>query len=131
MPGAFSFLDDLFVKTGTAPLVTLFAVAASITGATAAERLCRPPAPPNGISLAARLNPDVDEQQQYQRAVRASYEALLAAGAPEKLACAAALNPEVTSLSRADLFRPQTSVAVGSRAGLVPNLIITLSASPL
>jgi hypothetical protein len=35
------------------------------------------------------------EQQQRHRAVRATYDALLAAGAPEKLACAAALNPEV------------------------------------
>jgi hypothetical protein len=40
------------------------------------------------------LNPEVYEQQQ-QKAARATYEALLAAGAPEKLACAAALNPQL------------------------------------
>jgi len=35
------------------------------------------------------------EQQQRLRAQRATYEALLAAGAPEPTACAAALNPQV------------------------------------
>ena len=35
------------------------------------------------------------EEQQRQRAARATYDALLAAGAPESLACAAALNPQV------------------------------------
>ena len=43
----------------------------------------------------ARMDPTVYEQQQQQKAARATYEALLAAGAPEQLACAAALNPQV------------------------------------
>ena len=42
----------------------------------------------------ARMDPAAYEQQQ-QKAARATYEALLAAGAPEQLACAAALNPQV------------------------------------
>lgn len=46
-------------------------------------------------SLAAGLSPDAYEAQRRQQAARATYDALLAAGAPELLACAAALNPEV------------------------------------
>lgn len=46
-------------------------------------------------SLSARLSPEIYEQQQRGIAERATYEALLAAGAPETLACAAALNPQV------------------------------------
>jgi hypothetical protein len=41
------------------------------------------------------MDPAAYEQQQQQKAARATYEALLAAGAPEQLACAAALNPQV------------------------------------
>jgi hypothetical protein len=50
---------------------------------------------PRGHSLASRLSPDIHEQEQHGIAARATYEALLAAGAPETLACAAALNPQV------------------------------------
>jgi hypothetical protein len=45
--------------------------------------------------VAAGMNPELREQQQRGIAARATYEALLAAGAPETLACAAALNPQV------------------------------------
>jgi hypothetical protein len=45
--------------------------------------------------LSAALSPEIYEQRQRQRAARATYEALLAAGAPERLSCAAALNPDV------------------------------------
>jgi len=43
----------------------------------------------------AAISPEAYEQQQRQQAARATYEALLAARAPEPLACAAALNPQV------------------------------------
>ena len=44
---------------------------------------------------AARMDSTVYEQRRREREQRATYEALLAAGAPEQLACAAALNPQV------------------------------------
>ena len=47
------------------------------------------------VGAGASLNPEAHEQQQRGIAARATYEALLAAGAPEPLACAAALNPQV------------------------------------
>jgi hypothetical protein len=51
------------------------------------------------------MDPTVYEQQQQQKAARATYEALLAAGAPEQLACAAA-QPASFSGSRAYLSEP-------------------------
>jgi hypothetical protein len=50
---------------------------------------------PHGHSLASRLSSELHEQEQRGLAARATYEALLAAGAPETLVCAAALNPQV------------------------------------
>jgi hypothetical protein len=41
------------------------------------------------------ISPALHEQRQRERPERAIYEALLAAGAPDSLACAAALNPEL------------------------------------
>lgn len=83
------------MKNGIALLIALIAVAAGATVFASADGPCPPPAPPNRASLAARLSPEVYEQQQHQRAARATYDALLAAGAAETLACAAALNPDV------------------------------------
>jgi hypothetical protein len=45
--------------------------------------------------LGASLSPEAYEAQRRLRAAGATYEALLAAGAPEPLACAATLNPQV------------------------------------
>jgi hypothetical protein len=45
--------------------------------------------------LAEAASPELHEQRQRERGQRATYEALLAAGAPEQLACAAALNPQL------------------------------------
>jgi hypothetical protein len=61
------------------------------------------PQPNNPISALGRLlgaiaedsSPTIHEQRQREREQRATYEALLAAGAPEPTACAAALNPQV------------------------------------
>jgi hypothetical protein len=54
------------------------------------------PIPPNNSGmLSERLSPARHEQRQREREQRATYEALLAADAPEKVACAAALNPQV------------------------------------
>jgi hypothetical protein len=50
---------------------------------------------PRGHSLASRLSSETYEQEQRGIAARATYVALLAAGAPETLTCAAALNPQV------------------------------------
>ena len=47
------------------------------------------------VGVGAGLNPEAHQQEQRGIAARATYEALLAAGAPETLACAAALNPQV------------------------------------
>jgi hypothetical protein len=47
------------------------------------------------VGAGAAINPEIYEQQRRGIAARATYEALLAAGAPETLACAAALNPQV------------------------------------
>jgi hypothetical protein len=57
-------------------------------------------------SLSARMDPAVYEQRQRERAARATYEALLAAGAPETLACAAALNPQVFQTVAPMYLRP-------------------------
>jgi hypothetical protein len=46
-------------------------------------------------AMAEGASPAIHEQRQREREQRATYEALLAAGAPEQLACAAALNPQV------------------------------------
>jgi hypothetical protein len=46
-------------------------------------------------NAAATSNPQYYEQLQRERTARATYVALLASGAPETLACAAALNPQV------------------------------------
>jgi hypothetical protein len=76
----------------------------SLTGAASAASACASLPPPDksadilGQALKnfqAGLNPEAYEQQQRLRAARATYDALLAAGAPETLACAAALNPDV------------------------------------
>jgi len=52
------------------------------------------------------LNPVAHEQEQRGIAARATYEALLAAGAPETLACAAALNPQVFQTVAPMYLRP-------------------------
>jgi hypothetical protein len=44
---------------------------------------------------AARMDPEIYEQRRQKDAQRATYKALLAAGAPESTACAAAVNPQV------------------------------------
>jgi hypothetical protein len=74
----------------------------SLAGRAYAGEDCALPKPPLlgplgqwARDASARMDPAVFEQQQRQKAARATYEALLAAGAPEKLACAAALNPQV------------------------------------
>ena len=61
---------------------------------------------PHSHSLSARLSPEIYEQQQRGIAARATYEALLAAGAPETLACAAALNPQVFQTVAPMYLRP-------------------------
>jgi hypothetical protein len=61
---------------------------------------------PHSHSLASRLSPDIHEQEQRGIAARATYEALLAAGAPETLACAAALNPQVLQTVGPMYLRP-------------------------
>jgi hypothetical protein len=61
---------------------------------------------PRSHSLAARLSPEIHEQEQRGIAERATYEALLAAGAPETLACAAALNPQVFQTVAPMYLRP-------------------------
>jgi hypothetical protein len=58
--------------------------------------------------LSSALSPDVYEQRQHALARRATYEALLAAGAPEKLACAAALDPQILQQIAPTYFRPPT-----------------------
>jgi hypothetical protein len=57
-------------------------------------------------SLAARLSPEIHDQEQRGIAARATYESLLAAGAPETLACAAALNPQVFQTVAPMYLRP-------------------------
>jgi hypothetical protein len=61
---------------------------------------------PHSHGLAARLSPELHEQEQRGIAARATYEALLAAGAPETLACAAALNPQVFQTVAPMYLRP-------------------------
>jgi hypothetical protein len=87
-----------FLFVGVALCCTLLSLAGS-----ASER-CPAAAPPHNALTAlsevfrgagAGMSPEVYEQQQRERAAQATYEALLAAGAPEPLACAAALNPQV------------------------------------
>jgi hypothetical protein len=46
------------------------------------------------------------EQLQHQRAQKATYDALLAAGAPETLACAAATNPDLLQQIAPMYFKP-------------------------
>ena len=75
-------------------VIALFAIQCLASGASAAERCPAATAPPQN-SLAGRLSPETHEQEMQQRQMHATYEALLAAGAPESLACAAALNPEI------------------------------------
>ena len=54
----------------------------------------------------AGLNPEAYELEQRGIAARATYEALLAAGAPETLACAAALNSQVFQTVAPMYLRP-------------------------
>jgi len=88
------------MKAGVALLTILAAAAFGFTACASAGEACPPAAPPSkGLSgvlggVGAVLSPEIYEQQQHQLAVRAIYDALLAAGAPESLACAAALNPD-------------------------------------
>jgi hypothetical protein len=56
--------------------------------------------------MAAGMDPARYEQHQHERAARATYEALLAAGAPKTLACAAALNPQVFQTVAPMYLRP-------------------------
>ena len=93
-----------WAKRGGLAATVLFAAILAMTGSAYAE--CAGVGPPlrpqspNALSgflggVAAHLSPEVYEQQRRRRAARATYDALLAAGAPEPLACAAALNPQV------------------------------------
>ena len=52
-------------------------------------------------AFAAGSSPVVHEHQQREQEATATYQALLAAGAPEPMACAAALNPDVRCRMRA------------------------------
>jgi hypothetical protein len=61
---------------------------------------------PHSHSLASRLDPVRHEQEERGIAAKATYEALLAAGAPETLACAAALNPQVFKTVAPIYLRP-------------------------
>jgi hypothetical protein len=57
-------------------------------------------------NAAATSNPQYYEQLQRERTARATYVALLASGAPETLACAAALNPQVFQTIAPMYLRP-------------------------
>ena len=68
------------------------------------------PIPPSTLGdffggVGAGLNPEAHELEQRGIAARATYEALLAAGAPETLACAAALNPQVFQTVGTNVFK--------------------------
>ena len=56
--------------------------------------------------IAEGMDPARYEQRERERAARATYEALLAAGASETLACAAALNPQVFQAVAPMYLRP-------------------------
>jgi hypothetical protein len=45
--------------------------------------------------LSSRMDTEVYQQRLRLQAMQATYQALLAAGAPDSLACAAALNPDL------------------------------------
>jgi hypothetical protein len=58
-------------------------------------------------SLAARASPAIYEQARSEEAAKATYRALLQAGAPEETACAAALNPDFFRIVAPQYLRPQ------------------------
>jgi hypothetical protein len=57
--------------------------------------------------VGAGLNPEAYERKQREEAARATYRALLLAGAPEETACAAALNPDFFRIVAPQYLRPQ------------------------
>jgi hypothetical protein len=86
----------LFVAT----TLLVFASFASTASASQCEGLPHPRTHPNALSdffagVGAQFSPEAYAAQQRLLAARATYDALLAAGAPEPTACAAALNPQV------------------------------------
>jgi hypothetical protein len=84
-------------------VITLLAIVSFASSVAAGERCPAAPPPHNALTalgdvfsgFAAGSSPAIHEQQMQQKQMQATYEALLAAGAPESLACAAALNPEI------------------------------------
>jgi hypothetical protein len=57
--------------------------------------------------MATRINPEAYERKQREEAARATYRALLQAGATEEVACAAALNPDFFRLVAPQYLRPK------------------------
>jgi hypothetical protein len=55
----------------------------------------------------AGLNPEGYRAQQHEEDARATYRALLQAGATEEIACAAALNPDFFRIVAPQYLRPQ------------------------
>jgi hypothetical protein len=55
----------------------------------------------------ASVNPEAYEREQREEAAKATYRALLQAGAPEETACAAALNPDFFRIVAPQYLRPQ------------------------
>jgi glucose dehydrogenase len=58
-------------------------------------------------NFAASQNPQVYEQQRRDEAARATYSALLQAGATEEIACAAALNSDFFQLVAPQYLQPR------------------------
>jgi hypothetical protein len=56
---------------------------------------------------AVGMNPAAYEQRKREEAARATYRALLQAGAPEETACAAGLNPDFFRIVAPQYLRPQ------------------------
>lgn len=73
------------------------------------------PSPRNAPNLLSKffedaangMNPQLAEQKQREEAARATYRALLQAGATEEIACAAALNPDFFRMVAPQYLRPQ------------------------
>jgi hypothetical protein len=57
--------------------------------------------------MAASGSPAIREEKNREEAAKATYRALLQAGAPEETACAAALNPDFFRIVAPQYLRPQ------------------------
>jgi hypothetical protein len=57
--------------------------------------------------MAAGGSPAIREEKKREEAAKATYRALLQAGAPEETACAAALNPDFFRIVAPQYLRPQ------------------------